>query len=130
MYENQSADTVSATSGRMCYLLDAAEEGGVWLAAEELRCEAERSRTSCTGCMVVVSSATGKLSLGTCTGRTTTTSHAATQHANHAIVHDAYRDHAVSQLRVLFTFLKAVHILQTIYTNAVKGPVLLQTDYT
>ena len=79
--QNQSVDTVSKSLGT-CYLLDAADEGGDWLAAVELRCEAERSRTSCTGCVSAVSSAAGMLvgmlRLGTCTGRTTTRSHAAT----------------------------------------------------
>jgi hypothetical protein len=88
----------------MRYLLDAAEEGGVWLAGGELSCDDERSRTPCTGCASAVSSATGKLRLGTCTGRTTTKSHAATQHADHANVHDAYSDHAVPRLKIIFFF--------------------------
>jgi len=76
--QNQSVDTVSASSGSRSYLLEAVEEGGVWLPGGELRCEAERSRTPCTGCVSGVSSATGKLRLGACTGRTTTKPHAAT----------------------------------------------------
>lgn len=101
---DQCVDTVSISVGNMRYLLDAAEEGGVWLAGGELSCDDERSRTPCTGCASAVSSATGKLRLGTCTGRTTTKSHAATQHADHANVHDAYSDHAVPRLKIIFFF--------------------------
>lgn len=101
--QNQSVDTVSESLDT-CYLLDAADEGGVWLGAVELRCEVERSRTSCTGCVSAVSSAVGMLRLGTCTGRTTTRSHAATQHAYHANVHDAYSGHAILKLSIMFTF--------------------------
>lgn len=101
--QNQSVDTVSESLGT-CYLLDAADEGGDWLAAVELRCEVERSRTSCTGCVSAVSSAVGMLGLGTCTGRTTTKSHAAIQHADHAHVHDAYSGHAILKLSFMFTF--------------------------
>jgi hypothetical protein len=75
--QNQSVDTVSESLGT-CYLLDTADEDGVWLAGVELRCEVERSRTPCTGCVSAASSAVGMLRLGTCTGRTTTRSHAAT----------------------------------------------------
>jgi hypothetical protein len=86
------------------YSLDAAEEDGVWLAGGKLSCEDERSSTPCTGCTSAVSSATGKLRLGTCTGRTTTKSHAATQHADHAYVQDAYSDHAAPKLKITFIF--------------------------
>jgi hypothetical protein len=61
------------------------------------------------------------LRLGTCTGRTTTRSHAATQHADHANVHDAYSGHAILKLSYYVYFLKAVHIFQTIYKNTGRG---------
>jgi hypothetical protein len=110
------------------YLLDAAEEDGVWLAGGELRCEDERSRTSCIGCASAVSSATGKLRLGTCTGRTTTRSHAATQHADHANVHDAYSDHAVPRLKIIFTLFKSSQYF-IVYSKVVKGRVRALTVY-